>query len=60
MPLPPLQHLRSSVKDKVPTPANLQPGQLAINNHNQNPAIFTLADDGTVIRAAASSVYMYK
>ena len=60
MPLPPLQHLRSSVRDKVPTPANLQPGQLAINNHQDNPALFTLAADGTVIRLAASSKFMYK
>ena len=60
MPLPPLQHLRSSVKDKVPTPANLRPGQLAINNHHDNPALFALAANCSVIRLAASSKFMYR
>ena len=60
MPLPPLQMLRSSVKGKAPDPAMLGPGQLALNNHHEDPAIFTLAEDGSVIRAVASPVYMYK
>jgi hypothetical protein len=58
MPVP-VQNIRSSVKDKVPDPSKLEPGQLAINNHHENPGLFTLAEDGTVIRLAASSVFMY-
>jgi hypothetical protein len=47
------------VKDKEPQPTDLVPGQLAINSNIDNPFLAILASDGTVIRAAASSKFMY-
>ncbi len=45
-----VQHKRSAVKDKVPLVADLTYGEIGINYHTDDPAVFTLDSTDHVVR----------
>jgi len=52
----PIQNLRSGIKDKRPTAANLANGQIAINYHEDDPGIFFKSDQGDLIKVSPTFV----
>ena len=45
-----VQHERSAVKDKVPLVADLTYGEIGINYHTDDPAVYTLDSANAVVR----------
>ena len=45
-----VQHKRSAVKDKVPLVADLTYGEIGINYHTDDPAVYTLDSTDHVVR----------
>ena len=45
-----VQHKRSAVKDKAPVVADLTYGEIGINYHTDDPAVYTLDSANTVVR----------